>query len=903
MATCSDYSKAHIDKIARERGIYQIDKKNKEQLCAELQSRFGGLPAIRPVTEQCKLKPITQLQYQAAKLGLSNFRMYNEKTKQELCDRIQEALSERNEEDEFKDINQLPSSESCLPGLTTLDEFKERARQLGIQGYQKLPRGILCHLVKQELERIQKGGHPRAELPVLVKQSILSTYNLFQVPNESSLSLSELSRALTPKKLRSPQIFPGDYLSQPSHRGLILFHSVGTGKTFSAINTSQLLLRRNIVDHVIVITPTSLQINFQDQFMEYNKDLMTDTRYQYFTPQKFASEMAKPMSARKIKRAQRMMLIIDEAHNYRTYIWGDKRQKVSSRIIVEDDDFGLGGPAQGEGGLPYNVISNETSSNRVRAIFKFMTDYPVQKVLLLTATPFVNSIYDIENLVSMIENRPPRNSSQIENMTAYPIERCLFHVFKNTEPSYQAQFPRKIIQPLFYSMSNDYYEEYLKIQKNQANSELYKQGGLSQFYNGVRRAANKLDFLKSDKLVALIDLVTNDLRQNPSVRILIYSSWLETGLTSIKAELDRLGIRSLPITGKLSKGGRNHAVQQFNSGQINVLLISKAGGEGLNLKKTNKVYILEPTWNDASIQQIIGRAVRFQSHIDLPLDQQVVRVYYMMLLKPFEGIMLERGGDIARKLRTDPNAVVNGKYSADLFVGYPDLKQQLEAGVEERDVKVEAGDSIMSIDLYLYKFLDRKQKVLDEYIDDLSRRSETCFQQSERTIHQSIERFDAKHPEFIGERVCLPKKSIEHKGQSNRVIIEDEDSCAAPSLIDLEPGNALSDTQLNAHIRTQIKDALEWKDEHERNIVSRRIPSLQKPSVYDERLVVDRIEDLSEQLIVRFPPPIKLLSQRKKIQLVAAYDIELYRQGKQAIQLTLFYKGDDGLIAHEILIL
>ena len=46
-------------------------------------------------------------------------------------------------------------------------------------------------------------------------------------------------------------------------RGAIVVHSVGTGKTLSAIATAQCLLLNNIVRKVIVVTPTSLQSNFK----------------------------------------------------------------------------------------------------------------------------------------------------------------------------------------------------------------------------------------------------------------------------------------------------------------------------------------------------------------------------------------------------------------------------------------------------------------------------------------------------------------------------------------------------------------------------------------------------------------------------------------------------------------
>jgi len=57
-----------------------------------------------------------------------------------------------------------------------------------------------------------------------------------------------------------------------------------------------------------------------------------------------------------------------------------------------------------------------------------------------------------------------------------------------------------------------------------------------------------------------------------------------------------------------------------------VLMATKAGAEGINLKKVKNVYIMESHWNPGLIQQAIGRAIRMCSHIDLPPDQRTVKV-------------------------------------------------------------------------------------------------------------------------------------------------------------------------------------------------------------------------------------------------------------------------------------
>ena len=60
---------------------------------------------------------------------------------------------------------------------------------------------------------------------------------------------------------------------------------------------------------------------------------------------------------------------------------------------------------------------------------------------------------------------------------------------------------------------------------------------------------------------------------------------------------------------------------------VKVVLISKAGSEGIDLKFIRQVHILEPWYNMNRIEQIIGRAVRNFSHKDLPFEERNVEIY------------------------------------------------------------------------------------------------------------------------------------------------------------------------------------------------------------------------------------------------------------------------------------
>ena len=64
-----------------------------------------------------------------------------------------------------------------------------------------------------------------------------------------------------------------------------------------------------------------------------------------------------------------------------------------------------------------------------------------------------------------------------------------------------------------------------------------------------------------------------------------------------------------------------------NGEKIKIILISKAGSEGVDFKFIRQVHVLEPWYNMNRIEQILGRAVRNMSHKDLEFEKRNVEIY------------------------------------------------------------------------------------------------------------------------------------------------------------------------------------------------------------------------------------------------------------------------------------
>jgi hypothetical protein len=77
------------------------------------------------------------------------------------------------------------------------------------------------------------------------------------------------------------------------------------------------------------------------------------------------------------------------------------------------------------------------------------------------------------------------------------------------------------------------------------------------------------------------------------------------------------------ISDKLKKVASNNKMGEI----IKLFMITSSGAEGINLKNTRFVHIVEPYWHNVRLEQVIGRARRICSHEDLPKELRTVKVF------------------------------------------------------------------------------------------------------------------------------------------------------------------------------------------------------------------------------------------------------------------------------------
>ena len=98
------------------------------------------------------------------------------------------------------------------------------------------------------------------------------------------------------------------------------------------------------------------------------------------------------------------------------------------------------------------------------------------------------------------------------------------------------------------------------------------------------------------------------------------------------------------ITSELSKHSTNNLYGEI----IKVLMITASGAEGISLKNTRYVHIIEPYWHPVRTEQVIGRARRICSHQELPPELRTVNVF--LYLMTFTEEQLSGDGAVELKL-------------------------------------------------------------------------------------------------------------------------------------------------------------------------------------------------------------------------------------------------------------
>ena len=104
---------------------------------------------------------------------------------------------------------------------------------------------------------------------------------------------------------------------------------------------------------------------------------------------------------------------------------------------------------------------------------------------------------------------------------------------------------------------------------------------------------------------------------------------------------------------KIPSGIRDYLLTKApnnNHGEIiSVFMITSSGAEGITLKNTRMVHIMEPYWHPVRVEQVIGRARRICSHNKLEEEERDVKVFMYLMKFTDDQLIPESAGGMAPK--------------------------------------------------------------------------------------------------------------------------------------------------------------------------------------------------------------------------------------------------------------
>lgn len=398
---------------------------------------------------------------------------------------------------------------------------------------------------------------------------------------------------------------------------ILLFHSMGAGKTATSIAASE-------GGEVDVVVPAALRENYKKEIQKFTKNPSKRNiiSYNRFTKEgpSYGADTLVMDEVQRIGRAESQMSqrAVDSAKYYKKRIILSGTPSLNSprelspviRLLSPDtkdiplDPTNFNKKFMGERKIPVGLF------DRLRGIKPGVEFYPKNTEILRDAIKGKVHYYKTGK-----EDYPKRYDETREVEASDQQAKIYKYVTNSADPIIAMKV--KMNLPLS------------KKESNQINAFMTAARQVSNTgtpYGGTEESSNKMKAIADD-----VELFTN---KNKNHKSLIYSNYIESGLKEIENELDKKGIKYTTFTGSMTDRARKDSVDKYNAGEVNAMLVSGAGSEGLDTKGTRAVHITEPHWNKNRIEQVIARAIRYKSHDHLPEKDRDVKVIKYQTVLP-----------------------------------------------------------------------------------------------------------------------------------------------------------------------------------------------------------------------------------------------------------------------------
>jgi Helicase conserved C-terminal domain/SNF2-related domain len=442
---------------------------------------------------------------------------------------------------------------------------------------------------------------------------------MFPTGLEQLLKYAKVKTPLQPHQQRVV-----DRITAEDQPGLVVAHGLGSGKTLTSIAAQEAL---GLPSDVIV--PAALQANYAKERRKHMTGASPTARIQ-----------SMQNLARKGTATTNPLLIVDEAHR-----------------------------ARDPGSRTQQALQQSTAKKR----------------MLLTGSPFYNHPADIAPLVNLVANRGilpgdreafsdryisneavspgiirrlmgvKPGERQVLNQKRAPELQKVFNKWVDYHGGSKENFPDVAYQDVPVQMTPEQLKIYDAVLKGGPRWLDYKiksrlppskreAKSLNTFLSGVRQISNTTEPFQTGeaedpKIQRAFGDLQKTLAENERAKAVVYSNFLGAGIKPYRERLQAARIPFGEFTGHQSQTERDQMVRDYNANKLRALLLSSAGGEGLDLKGTRLMQILEPHWNEEKLHQVEGRGARYMSHADLPPEERKLLVQRYLSTRPRSGLL------------------------------------------------------------------------------------------------------------------------------------------------------------------------------------------------------------------------------------------------------------------------
>ena len=502
------------------------------------------------------------------------------------------------------------------------------------------------------------------------QEKIKDIFREYKIKNKK-LSLKDFCY---PKKFtfQLPQLFVAEYLNPKTpYKGILLYHRIGAGKTCAGIQIAEKWKEHK---KVILVAPASLVGNFYKELRSEctgNVYISKDERQELYSLQPGSTKYNNIIDTIK-ERIHKYY----EIYSYHKFVdlMNSKKINLKNKLLIIDE--------------VHNIVSE--FGTFYTSFKKTIDNAPDSfRIVIMSATPIFDKPAELGLTINLL--RPNKELPAPDDFNKMFLERDITNngiIYKLKDEDKLANLLQGYVS--FYQGAPAFVFpkiklKYVKCKMNKFQSDAYRsfvdqeKKGLflqstdilklpSNFMLGGRIISNIAypnrkfnekgfdsfdgNYLKLENLqkysIKFYKILKKVERCNAPV--FFYSGFKEHGgIEDFKRVLEYHGYSDFL---EHDKGKKRYAIwsgdentkekdlirevinskENADGSKIKIILGSPAIKEGVSLLRIRQVHILEPYWNMSRLEQVIGRAVRFCSHKDLPKDERLVNIYIYLAI-------------------------------------------------------------------------------------------------------------------------------------------------------------------------------------------------------------------------------------------------------------------------------